>query len=176
MNIFDLSLIDAFEELYWKYPDIIKVLEINFKSIYIRYEKKIEKYYIDKFETIHINFEIQKFDNCILKGDKDRLIEVIQNVIENAIKYGDGEKISIEFSLEEGYELITIINTGCNLKEEDLPHIFDSFYRGSNSKNKEGSGLGLYICKQLMFKMDGSIYSKIKDNNIFETTIVIKKV
>ena len=44
-------------------------------------------------------------------------------------------------------DYVVIANTGCKLKEEVLPHIFDSFYRGSNSKKQEGSGLGLFICK-----------------------------
>lgn len=151
-------------------------LPVNVGDFYLKdVIGEIENYYTDKLETIHTEFVVEKYDNCILKGDRDRVIEVIQNIIENAIKYGDGKKIEIKFSEEEGCKLITILNTGCSLKEEDLPHIFDSFYRGSNVKNQEGSGLGLYICKQLMHKMDGDIYSKIR-NNIFETTIVIRKI
>ena len=120
--------------------------------------EKIKKYYFDKLETIHINFFVADYNNCLLKGDKDRIEEVIQNVMENAIKYGDGKEIKIDFSEEEECKLISIYNTGCELIEEDLPHIFDSFYRGSNSKKQEGSGLGLYICKQLMYKMNGDIF------------------
>ena len=137
--------------------------------------EKIEKYYTDKLQTIHTDFSVADFNNCILKGDKDRIVEVIQNVVENAIKYGDGKEIKINFSDEEDCKLISILNTGCDLKEEDLPHIFDSFYRGSNSKKQEGSGLGLYICKQLMHKMYGDIFAQIKENNNFEVTIVIRK-
>ena len=137
---------------------------------------KIKKYYEDKLETIHTSFLVDKYNDCILNGDKDRVIEVMQNVIENAIKYGDGKEIKIDFFEEEDYKLITVLNTGCSLKEEDLPHIFDSFYRGKNSKGQEGSGLGLYICRQLMHKMNGDIFAKIKDNNDFEVTIVIRKV
>ena len=137
--------------------------------------EKIKAYYTDKLETIHTEFFVQEYSNCLVKGDKDRVVEVIQNVIENAIKYGDGKEIKINFSEEEDCKLISILNTGCELKEEDLTHIFDSFYRGSNSKKQEGSGLGLYICKQLMYKMDGDIFAIIKDNNIFEVTVVIRK-
>lgn len=136
---------------------------------------KIDTYYTDKLETIHTLFSVEDYNNCLLKGDRDRVIEVIQNVIENAIKYGNGKEIKINFSEEEDCKLVSIYNAGCELKEEDLPHIFDSFYRGSNSKKQEGSGLGLYICKQLMHKMDGDIFAKIKENNIFEITIVIRK-
>lgn len=136
---------------------------------------KITLYYKDKLETIHTDFEVEEYTNCLLKGDRDRLVEVIQNVVENAIKYGDGKEIKIKFSEEEDCKLVSIINTGCSLKEEDLPHIFDSFYRGSNSKKQEGSGLGLYICKQIMHKMDGDIFAEIVEDKCFEATVVIRK-
>lgn len=137
---------------------------------------KIKSYYNDKLNFRHTEFSVQKFSNCLLKGDKERVIEVIQNVIENAIKYGDGNSIKIEFSEEENCKLIKVCNTGCSLKEFELPHIFDSFYRGSNTKNQKGSGLGLYICKQLMHKMDGEIYAEIMDNGDFIVTVVIRKI
>ena len=151
-------------------------IQVNNTGFYLNEViEKIKAYYTDKLETIHTAFSVENYTNCILAGDKDRMVEVIQNVIENAIKYGDGKKIDISFSEEEDCKLVSINNTGCSLKEEDLPHIFDSFYRGSNSNSQEGSGLGLYICKQLMHKMDGDIFARIKENNIFEVTVVMRK-
>lgn len=135
----------------------------------------VEAYYIDKLQTIKTKFVIDEYNDCMINGDKDRYVEVLQNIIENAIKYGDGEKISISFSDEEDCKLVSVTNTGCSIKEDELPHIFDSFYRGSNTKNQEGSGLGLYICRQLMLKMDGDIYAKITNNNTFSVTIVARK-
>ena len=135
----------------------------------------VEAYYIDKLQTIKTKFVIDEYNDCMINGDKDRYVEVLQNIIENAIKYGDGEKISISFSDEEDCKLVSVTNTGCSIKEDELPHIFDSFYRGSNTKKQEGSGLGLYICRQLMLKMDGDIYAKITNNNTFSVTIVARK-
>ena len=136
---------------------------------------KIRLYYNDKLNLMHIGFVIEEFSNCLLKGDKERVIEVLQNVMENAIKYGDGKSIKIDVLEEENCKLISIKNTGCNVPENELSHIFDSFYRGNNSKKQSGSGLGLYICKPLMHKMDGDIFAKIIDNNCFEITIVVRK-
>lgn len=151
-------------------------LQVNNNNIYLQdVIDKIRIYYEDKLSIIHTSFYVEEFVNCMLNADKDRLVEVMQNIIENAIKYGDGKEINIKFSDEEDYKLISIINTGCNLNEEELMHIFDSFYRGSNSKRCEGSGLGLYICKRLMQKMNGDVYAKINDNKLFEVTMVIKK-
>ncbi|MGN0496343.1 MAG: ATP-binding protein [Lachnospiraceae bacterium] len=132
-------------------------------------------YYKDKMKQIHTEFIIDEVENCLLYGDFDRSVEVIQNICENAIKYGDGKWIRISFSEEEGCKLITIKNGGCSLKEEELTNIFDSFYRGSNSENIQGSGLGLYICKELLHKMDGEVFGKICDDT-FAITVVMRKM
>ena len=100
--------------------------------------------------------------------------EVLQNILENAIKYGDGRFVNIKIDEEEDYKLIQISNSGCSLKDEELPHLFESFYRGSNAEKKEGSGLGLYIAKNLMHMMGGDVFAKI-DNNNFVVVTVVKK-
>ena len=137
--------------------------------------KEIAEYYKDKCEQLHIEFQVEQVNNCILFGDKDRIVEVIQNVMENAVKYGDGRLIGISFEEEENCKLITVSNTGCSIREEELYHLFDSFYRGSNSEKVNGSGLGLYICKELMHKMEGDIFAKIYDDK-FCITVVLRKM
>lgn len=136
--------------------------------------KATEIYYRDKLSVIHTEFEVENFSECLVKGDKSRLIEVLQNIMENAIKYGDGKRICICGEDEEDCKLLHIENTGCSLKEEELPNLFDSFYRGSNSHGVKGNGLGLYICKTLMRKMDGEVFARIKDDS-FVVTVVVRK-
>jgi len=136
--------------------------------------KATESYYKDKLFVIHTEFQVDEISECLIKGDKNRMVEVLQNVLENAIKYGDGKSICISFGEEEDCKLIHIENSGCSLKKEELPNIFDSFYRGSNSTNMKGNGLGLYICKTLMRKMDGEIFAGINED-IFCVTIVVRK-
>lgn len=133
----------------------------------------IKAFYKDKLSVVHTELIVDEFGDCLVVGDKNRLIEVLQNVIENAIKYGDGRMIHISFDEEEDCRLVNISNSGCDLPAEELSSLFDSFYRGSNSKNAKGNGLGLYICKNLMLKMDGDIYAQIKGNN-FQVTVVIR--
>lgn len=136
---------------------------------------KISSFYIEKLNSLKIGFSVDNYSNCLIKGDADRTIEVLQNVIENAIKYGDGHSIEISFSDEEDCRLVTIKNSGCTLSENELPHIFDSFWRGSNVGSNNGSGLGLYICRQLMLKMDGEIFAEITPPFI-SITAVLRKV
>lgn len=135
----------------------------------------IKKYYVQKMKQSRTHFLIQNVENCLVYGDKDRIVEVLQNVIENALKYGNGKQIEISFDEEEECKLITVSNEGCDIEEDELIYLFDSFYRGSNSLNMPGSGLGLYICKQLMHKMDGDIFAGI-DEGEFNITLVLRKM
>ncbi len=134
----------------------------------------ISLYYTEKLSLAHIDFRINEYGNCILKGDLDRSIEVLQNVIENAIKYGDGGSIELLFREEEECRLVTVKNSGCTLPDTELHHIFESFWRGSNSEDKKGSGLGLYICRQLMRKMNGEIFAELKDGFMYITAVFPK--
>lgn len=142
-------------------------LEVNNSEFYLsELVKATSDFYNDKLELMKIDFVINKFADIIVKGDLNRAIEVTQNIIENAIKYGDGKSISISFSQEENCSVISISNSGSALSQNELTHIFDSFWRGSNVGSNNGSGLGLYICRQLMFKMGGDIFANLKDNTM----------
>lgn len=154
--------------------DFLK-LEVNNSEFYLeQLIHSIDQCYHEKLALLKINWTVKDYRNCLIRGDVDRAIEVLQNIIENAIKYGDGEEIVISVSTEEECQLITVRNTGCSLSVNELPHIFDSFWRGSNVGNKNGSGLGLYICRQLLKKMGGDIYAQSKEN-CMEVTAVFQK-
>ena len=150
-------------------------LSVHMGELYLKdLIDKIALLYKEKFSVLHTDFVIDDFDNCLIKGDSDRLEEVLQNILENAIKYGDGRYVRIKIGEEENYKLIQITNSGCSLKEEELPHLFDSFYRGSNIEKKDGSGLGLYIAKTLMKMMDGDVFAKINNDEFIAVTVVKK--
>lgn len=155
--------------------DDFLTFEVNNSEFYLKeLLLELNEYYVDKCNHLAIDFKIEKIDNCLLYGDYNRALEAIQNIIENAIKYGDGKYIKITFLEEEGCKLINVSNSG-GIKQEEIPHLFDSFYRGTNAENVEGSGLGLYICKELMNKMDGEVFIKSTDMS-FTVTLVFRKV
>lgn len=150
-------------------------LSVNISEFYLsELMNKIEEYYNEKLSLIKTDFFVAKYDDCLLKGDLERSVEVLQNIIENAVKYGDGKIIDIDLSQEDGCQLITIKNSGCTLSDAELPHIFESFWRGANADNIKGSGLGLYICRQLMHKMGGEIFAEIKDGYMYVTAVFVK--
>lgn len=133
---------------------------------------KISARYVPQLETCGTEFSVQKFNDCILFCDPDRLGECLQNLMENAIKYGDGKRIEIRFDRMDGCQLITVCNTGCTLEEKELPQIFESFHRGNNANKVQGNGLGLFICKRLMSLMGGEVYAEIQGDRFCVTLIV----
>ena len=147
-------------------------LEVKMGEFYLsELVEKIAGYYREKLSLIKTDFIIGKYKNCLLSGDLSRSIEVMQNIIENALKYGDGRRVELIFPKDDECVQIAIMNGGCTLEKDDLPHIFESFWRGANAGNIGGSGLGLYICRQLMRKMNGEIFAKIDSDIITVTTV-----
>lgn len=131
----------------------------------------VEAYYREKLSLVKTEFVVGEYRDCLLLGDRNRSIEVLQNMIENAMKYGDGECVEILFPEEESGVLVAVRNGGCTLAKADLPHIFESFWRGANARGIRGSGLGLYICRQLMHKMNGEIFAEIDGGRITVTAV-----
>ncbi|MCI8670220.1 MAG: HAMP domain-containing histidine kinase [Lachnospiraceae bacterium] len=153
--------------------DIISI-EVENKEFYLKeLVEKIQSGYGEKCSLNHIKLLIGDYDNYLLYGDLDKTYEAVGNLMENAFKYGDGIEIGIQFAEEESYLLLTVYNTGEPLEESEMPHLFESFYRGANAEGKPGNGLGLYICREIMLKMKGDIYAEGDDDGM-SVTVVIK--
>ena len=150
--------------------------KVESKEVYLSdILKRIKKYYYEKLKLLGTDFIIADYADCLLACDPDRMEEVLQNIMENAIKYGDGKLIRIDISDEEYHKLIVISNSGCTLPAAELSHVFDSFWRGSNAGDKAGNGLGLYICRRLMNEMGGDIFAEIRDG-MMGVTVVCRKL
>lgn len=110
------------------------------------------------------------------KADLDRLKEVLVNLIGNAIKYTpEGGKITVEASKENDLVTIKVSDNGIGISDEDQKHLFEKFYRVENERTQyiKGSGLGLFITKQLIEKMGGRInfVSKVGEGSSFYFTL-----
>ena len=146
--------------------------EVNMGEFYLsELIEKITGYYREKLALIKTELIIGEYKNCLLSGDLSRSVEVLQNVMENSLKYGDGRRVELIFPEDDECVQIAIMNGGCTLGKDDLPHIFENFWRGANAENIRGSGLGLYICRQLMHRMNGEMFAKIDDDIITVTAV-----
>ena len=95
-----------------------------------------------------------------LFGDKNRVQQIIVNLLTNAVKYTDSGSVSFKMSWDEDKRslLVEVEDTGRGIKEEDIRRLFNKFERlGEDDGNIEGTGLGLMITKMLLNKMEGSI-------------------
>lgn len=99
--------------------------------------------------------------------DNDHIREVVNNLVENAIKYTPEGEIVVDVTGEEEHITISVKDSGLGIPAEDMQHLFQKFYRvdDKNARNIGGTGLGLYLCRRLTEIMGGriwaeSIYSK----------------
>lgn len=173
------SISDKTDEIEGFVAEIIRASREDFLSFETVSEEfylsellgEITSYYEEKLKLIHTEFRVESTGDCLLTGDRNRAVEVLQNLMENAIKYGDGKQILLSAVGEDGCRLISVTNTGCTLAEGEVNHIFESFWRGSNAEHKKGSGLGLYICRQLMRKMGGEIFARVYEDEMCVTAV-----
>ncbi len=96
----------------------------------------------------------------ICSGDRARLEQVIVNIITNAIRYTpDGGEIDVKVGGSDNHVWVSVKDTGIGIPKEQLPHIFDRFYRVDRARSRAlgGSGLGLSIAKEIVVKHDGEI-------------------
>lgn len=95
-----------------------------------------------------------------LCGDSGWLSEAIQNIFKNCMEgAGDGGKIEIACENTPLYTEITLHDNGAGIEKEDLPHLFDRFYRGKNS-SAVGYGIGLALCKTIITRQGGTVTAK----------------
>lgn len=120
-------------------------------------QTEIESAYLERMKLLQIEFQVRYEKDLMLTSDEQALLICIGNLLENAIKYGDGKRIEISMEAEEEMVWFRVVNTGEPILAHELPHIFTSFWRGSNAKEKEGNGLGLYICRNYVRKLGGDI-------------------
>lgn len=134
----DLSKVHIVDDVY----EVLKLLEPQIKSNNIDFELNIE----DKLNPIN--------------GDKDLFRRILINLVENSIKYNNtGGYIKVNISnYQKGIKLV-VEDNGIGIPEEDLPSIFERFYRVDKSRsiNREGTGLGLAIVKHIVLYFGGSI-------------------
>jgi len=112
----------------------------------------------------------------LLVGDRDKFFQLILNLVENAIKYsGEGSSVVVKSYNVKDYIYIEVIDNGCGIPKEDLPRIFERFYRVDKSRAKGGTGLGLAIVKHIVKIFNGEIFVDSKVGIGTKFTVKIKK-
>ena len=119
-----------------------------------------------------INY-INNVKDAFIYADRDRVYQVFENIINNSIKYAN-TKIDITLDELNNEYIVSIKDYGSGISDNDMPFIFEKFYRGDNSKEKQGTGLGLYIVKYMMEKMNGRV--ELENKNGLLVKLFFKKI
>ena len=126
---------------------------------------------------------IPPIPECLLRADRLRLQQVFDNIFANSYKYGgnalqrtgafqENRKIDVALWREKGYLAVCIEDYGGGVKEEELPFLKEKFRRGSNTGNREGAGLGLYISDYFMEEMGGELLVENGENGLRVTVLI----
>ncbi len=151
----------------------IKKEKVNIHEVVQEITKNLGPIATSKQETI---LHIDNANIPMIWGDKEKLIEVFSNLIDNAIKYNkDGGTINITHEIKGNFFEISISDQGVGIPEEDIGKLFAPYFRSGTGKSIQGTGLGLYIVKNLVEKMGGTIRvsSKVGAGTTFIVSLVI---
>lgn len=155
-------------DLAWSEADVAKKEGESFSLSEIMNEIKEIAGKLAYQKNITVEGEIK--DNIFVFGKKDKLFRAILNLIDNAIKYTPAEgKVNINLSNNNDNAILKIKDNGLGIAKNDLPHVFERFYRGEKSDKSTGTGLGLAIAKSIITVHQGKI--KV-DNNETKGTLV----
>lgn len=149
-----LSKLEASREVEKTLFDISELV----RRIVIGFEQKLTE------KKIEVELDIP--EQQMIKAEHDSLFQAVYNLIDNAVKFTDvSGKITVYMAENAGKLQCNVINTGSQIPPEKLKFIFDRFYKGDTSRNRNssGSGLGLYITKTVIKQHGGDIFVRSSD-------------
>jgi signal transduction histidine kinase len=123
----------------------------------------VEVYHQTKVLSQNVRVRLTPPEAARVKGDPDRLKQVLLNLVTNAIKYTpEGGEVVLSLTAEGGYAFLRVSDSGIGIPKEDLPYIFERFYRVDKAREREvgGAGLGLSIAKWIVEAHHGRIWAE----------------
>ena len=154
-------------------PDAPLQLEaVDLASLAMKAALELESLAYEK----NVTLDTELPDSCTVQGNGDYLLRIVSSLLENALKYEpSGGSVLLTLSQEKRRVSLSVRNAGSRIPEEDLPHVFDRFYRSDKSRrNESGSfGLGLAITKEMTEKLGGTVTvtSTEQEGTVFRVTL-----
>ena len=139
---------------------------------------------LNRFDKMRGSYEEKKYElvrdypitSVWIEIDTDKMTQVIDNILNNAIKYSpDGGKITVTMKTTDDQMILSISDQGLGIPKQDLPRIFDRFYRVDRARSRAqgGTGLGLAIAKEIVKQHEGFIWAKSEYGKGSTFTIVL---
>ncbi|MCR5804360.1 MAG: HAMP domain-containing histidine kinase [Clostridia bacterium] len=142
----------------------VVVFEPKKETFYLtEIEEFIRREYDNRLSVLRIPYEIEMRSKVMINSDKNGIVRILTQLMENAIKYGDGRGIKVIVDKNEDGYIFAVRDKGSRIPEGEMPYIFNSFWRGSNAADVEGNGLGLYEASFIARKLGGDIVARYLD-------------
>jgi len=168
-DLLDVAKIEAGAvEIHWEQFPPTELFDATVAMMMTEFHKK----------ELAVNVTVEPALTAI-HGDLRKCRQILLNLLSNAVKYTpDGGKIAISAVAQEGQVLVTIEDNGIGIPADDLPHIFDKFYRVKSPETDDivGSGLGLSLVKSIIDKHQGRIWVRSQPGKGSAFTLVLMTV
>ncbi|MBP3332781.1 MAG: HAMP domain-containing histidine kinase [Clostridia bacterium] len=167
-TLLDISKIQAGERKFTMEP--FDICELS-RQIIISLEQRIT----DK--NLDVEFECDE-DRMIAVADRDAIYQVLYNICDNGVKFSsEGGKYKLSIKYSDKKIIVSVYNEGTGIPKEDLPYVFDRFYKSDKSRgfDKTGVGLGMYISRTIMEAHGENITVRSKQDEFCEFSITLKK-
>ncbi|MBO7452808.1 MAG: HAMP domain-containing histidine kinase [Clostridiales bacterium] len=152
------DITDLVKELLDSASKGVVVFEPKIETFYLtEIEKFIKLEYDNRLSVLRIPYKIDMRSDVMITSDKDGISRMISQLMENAIKYGDGRGITIIIDKNDDGYVFAVRDVGSRIPDSEMPYVFNSFWRGSNAESVEGNGLGLYEAAFIARKLGGDI-------------------
>jgi signal transduction histidine kinase len=136
----------------------VVVFEPSIEVFYLtEIEDFIRREYDNRLNVLRIPYKIDMRSRVMISSDKNGIIRILTQLLENAIKYGDGRGITVTVDKTEDGYIFSVKDIGSRIPDSEMPYVFNSFWRGSNASEVEGNGLGLYEASFIARKLGGDI-------------------
>ncbi|PYE07698.1 two-component system sensor histidine kinase ResE [Staphylococcus sp. AtHG25] len=164
--------------------ELLNVARMDAEGLTVNKEKqpikpllsKMQMKYKQQADDLELNMSLEpNIGDELWEYDADRIDQVLTNLIDNATRYTQpGDSISITTTTDDSYQTLYIKDTGSGISPEHLELVFDRFYKveTSRTRGKQGTGLGLFICKMIIEEHSGTI--KVESEVNKGTTFIIK--
>ncbi|MCH4532283.1 ATP-binding protein [Staphylococcus haemolyticus] len=164
--------------------ELLNVARMDAEGLTVNKEKqpikpllsKMQMKYRQQAEDLELNMSLEpNIGDELWEYDADRIDQVLTNLIDNATRYTQpGDSISITTTTDDSYQTLYIKDTGSGISPEHLELVFDRFYKveASRTRGKQGTGLGLFICKMIIEEHGSTI--KVESEVNKGTTFIIK--
>ena len=155
------DITDLVKELLDSASKGVVVFEPHVEAFYLpEIGKFIKAEYDNRLNVLRIPLTVEMNSDVMISSDKDGITRILTQFMENAIKYGDGRGITVVVDKNEDGYVFAVKNKGSRVPDNEIPYVFNSFWRGSNAEQVEGNGLGLYEASFIARKLGGDVAAR----------------